>query len=65
MRSFPEVDRPCFAGQVFHIRPRLLVCPRPIAAGVFYAIEGWTEGLLLVIVILLAGILFLLATKHR
>jgi hypothetical protein len=36
-----------------------------IAAGVTFAIGGSTEGLLLAIVFLLAGILLVLATKHR
>lgn len=34
-----------------------------IAAAVYYAIEGYTDGLLLVIAILRAAILFFVATK--
>ena len=34
-----------------------------VAAGVFYAFERFTEGLLLVIVFLLAGILLVLSVK--
>ena len=36
-----------------------------IAASVYYASQGYTDGLLLVIVILLVGILMVLATRAR
>ena len=36
-----------------------------IALGVYYAINQYTEGLLLVIVLLLAGILVVVSTKAR
>jgi hypothetical protein len=35
-----------------------------IAAAVYFALEDYTEGLLLVIVILLAAVLFVQATKR-
>ena len=35
-----------------------------IAAAVYYAVEGYTDGLLLVIALLLAVLVFLVATKR-
>ena len=66
MRDLPRIDEPDFwsgAGCVRLFAVFLAVIS--IAAGVLFALGGSVEGLLLVIIFLLAGILVLLATGGR
>ena len=65
MTNRSDLDDPAFwTGRGCVMGLGLFVAVLAIAAAVYYAIESYTDGLLLVIVFLLAMILVLVATKR-